>query len=240
MTFSGKAGVRIVVLLGLLGTFRLDVQAQSMSLRPTGTSGSIVGAVFDDTGKFVGGVTVAAVRIFPIQGGAGARLLTAVTDPLGGFHINNAPPASYKFCVAAPGQALLDPCLWSDAPRTWNLAGGDVASILIRLQTGSWINVRVNDPGQKAAKVEQLNGPPAFSLGVFALSGKLVDLEELARDSTGRTFRVAVPRGKNVSLVFGSNSLSAVDSQGRPATPGTAPATVAVGQADQNLELSIQ
>jgi hypothetical protein len=245
-----------------------EVRGQSMSLRPSGASGSITGVITDSSQKAVGGIYVAAIRVFPVQGATGPALFDTTADASGNFRLDNLPPASYKICVNASGQALLDPCLWSGTPPMWNLSGGQIAFVRVQLQAGAWLNLRVNDPGQKASAVEKPNGPPAYSFGIVARSGRIVNFEELARDTAGRTFRVVAPSQKSAQLVFSSTgglaagnrngtAVTAVSNStgtptaGGPSTPsagnavsvlnsGSTPVALAVGQGDQNLEFEIQ
>ncbi|MGH9352369.1 MAG: carboxypeptidase-like regulatory domain-containing protein [Terriglobia bacterium] len=217
------------------------VRAQtSLSLRPGGPTAHVKGAVVDDRGNPIGGAFVGVVRTFPLQGVPGPRMFATTADAHGNFEFNFLPPASYKFCARSEGRVALDPCLWSSSPPAQNLAGGQHVTVTIPMQTGVWMRIRVNDPGKKAAAEEQKSGHPAFHIGVFALSGAFLELKRLTADPQGKSFRVAVPKGKSIPVMLSPGDLNIQDNSGKQITAGGGPQHTAVGQTDLQIEFNIE
>jgi hypothetical protein len=231
------AGRVLVATLALwLGGLR-PAPAQSLSLKPTGSTGTFMGAVTNDKGKPVVGALVSAVRMLP---GAGRRIFSSATDQAGKYQISGAPPSFYQLCVNVAGTALLDPCHWSAKPPTWNLVGGQVAIVDIPLVAGSWLHVRVDDPSQKAAAIQQSAKGPPFVVGARAMSGAFLSMTEASKDSSGRNFRIAVPRGQVFQYLINPGTLTMNDKAGKAVNAKDGPQSIQVDQDDQTLRFAIK
>jgi hypothetical protein len=209
------------------------------SLRPGGPTGSINGIVRGPGGPAGRAIQVAAVRVFPLGSQLGPPVFYAFTDASGRYRLDNLPPASYRICVSPRGSGLLDPCDWAEKPPLVNLVGGQSATMNVTLEPGSWLHVRVHDPDQRANAREKGRGDRAYSVGVRATSGAYLEMAEISRDQRGRNFRVAVPRGKDITVLFYSGELEVDGPDGRPAKPDT-PGTVRLGPGDQTLEFRVK
>ncbi len=243
--FSAHINSNLILSLALCGIASLaSAQGQSLSVKPTGTTGSLSGSVTDPQGNAVIGATVWAIRTFSPAATSAAITVTAQTDANGVYRFTGLVPASYRICLSAEGWMLLDPCTWSAKPPVWNLEGGQAATVNLAPVRGAFIHVRVDDPGGVMAKEEQANSRVALALSGISNSGPRVHFMPTVNEATGRTFRALVPVGATVQMQVGSN-LNVVNSLGNSVNSSTSrtnttPLAITGRATDQYVRLAIQ
>jgi hypothetical protein len=219
--------VRPWLTLSALAITAITAAAQGPSIKPGGTTGQISGTVRDDAGVPVAGAQVLVGRTFPIVGVTGARAFNTVTDAQGRYSVANLSAGSYKICPSAADRQLLDPCLWAAKQPLVNLVAGQNAVVNVALETGSYVQVRVDDPGAKVAAVENQNsGVRPYSLSIRSTHGTPIDLDEMARDKNGRNYWVLVPKATDVALKFDPGQMNVSRQDGSKVSATDASETV--------------
>jgi len=222
----------------------IAAQGQSLSVKPTGVTGSLSGAVTDPNGNAVVGATVWAIRTFSAAAESAPITATAQTDSKGTYRFAGLAPASYRICLSAEGWMLLDPCTWSANPPAWNLEGGQAATVNLAPVRGTFIHVRVDDPAGAIAKKELANNAVALTLSGVSNTGPRIHFMQMVNEPTGRTFRALVPIGTTVQMQFGTD-LNVVNSLGSSVNSSisrtnTTPVAITGSATDQYVRLAIQ
>jgi hypothetical protein len=177
------------------------------SIGQSGTA-TIQGSVTDALNKKpVSGALVTAIR-----SGLPPASQTATTAPDGSFQIGNLPAGAYSLCVQVPGGAYLDPCQWSRTASKLTLSNGQKsAGNALKLDTGSALQVRFNDPGKLLAKKTKDGRDPHLTVGIGAANGRFYPLHVGSKDSAGTTFQLTVPRDTPLKLQVASRDLKIAD-----------------------------
>jgi hypothetical protein len=235
-------GILPLVLCGIASL--IPAYSQSLSVKPTGVTGSIGGSVTDPDGNAVVGATVWAIRTFSLAATSAPITATAQTDSNGGYRFTGLTPASYRICLSAEGWMLLDPCTWSAKPPVWNLEGGQAATVNLAPVRGTFIHVRVDDPGGAIAKEEQANQTTALTVSGVSNSGTRVHFMQTVNEATGRTFRALVPIGAVVQMQFATD-LNVVNSLGSAVNSSisrtnTTPVAISGSATAQSVRLVVQ
>lgn len=125
----------------------------------------------------------------------------------GSFLIAGIPPGQYEICIAAPQQAVLDPCTWSPATQSVTVTdGGSITSLAVTVQTGTVLHVRVNDPEGLLSRTGQAANEGAISLGLIARRNRYLNLRMLSSDATGQDYFVVVPFEESLTLAVRSST----------------------------------
>jgi len=123
--------------------------------RTNNPNGTISGLITDPQGRAVTGVPVWAIRTFALSPTSDPISAAVLTDSNGGYYFPSLVPGSYRICVTADGQGLLDPCAFSDTPPIWNLQTGQSAEIDVAMQRGAFVHLRFDDPNGNAAAAQK-------------------------------------------------------------------------------------
>lgn len=122
----------------------------------------------------------------------------------GTFHIEGVLPGEYEICVAAPQEAVLDPCIWAEsAPKVTVAPGVSVTGVQITVETGTLLHVRVNDSNHLLPQTIAPGG--TLSLGVVARSNRYLNLRMLSADETGQDHYLVVPFDEPLTLAIQSS-----------------------------------
>lgn len=152
-------------------------------------TGSISGTIAGDDGKPLAGVITSNRTSPPAASGR------AVAGANGAFTIANLPAGTYALCASVENLGYLDPCAWSAAPPTVQIAAGQaVTGFRLVVKKGTTLQVRLNDPdkilGQKAAPKQVA---PHVLLGVFTPRRLFQPLQLAGTDASGRNHQGTVP-----------------------------------------------
>jgi hypothetical protein len=237
----------IVFLFVVLAAINLEAQspsAQSLSVKPTGTTGSIGGLVTDPNGNAVVGAKIWAIRTFSAVAVSAPVATTEDTNAQGIYLFPGLAPASYRICVSAEGAMLLDPCTWSANPPVWNLEVGQTAAVNLALARGVFVHVHIDDPGGAVAKEVQSGNPFPVMMSGASSSGPRIHFREVVSGATGQTFRALTRNGDTVQVQIGTD-LKVIDKLGNPVSSSTAvanptPVSVVGGGVEQTVVLKVQ
>lgn len=195
---------------------------------------TIHGLILTPASERIPAVLVSAIRVFPI--GLPNSASHAVANDHGIYRIEGLSNGSYKLCVSPAGTAWLNPCLWSVNPPLLNVTSGQEVRMDVPLQEGVWLYVQVEDEdGSVAQKEVQAGSRNAVSVSVKTTAGYPEDLVEVSRNAKSRSFRIAVPRGKDIPLSVAATDLAFQGSDGKLVEPAAGSKTVNVTTATQTI-----
>jgi hypothetical protein len=224
--------------------------ALSVSAAVAQTGGGISGTIFAPDNSPVSGATVIYRRLPAYVAGAGhspqlapgeVQFSTlAITDTKGNHSANGLPPGQYVVCVNIPAQRLLDPCRWGAAPVA-QVQSGQKAVLNISLQSGVFLQIRLNDPKGLLPSSERNSFDfPHVTTGVFFRGGAFLAAERASVDSAGQVYRMTIPAGEPLNLWLSSGFVQLTDNLGKavPATGARIPFQAATG-VDQNFTITV-
>ena len=190
----------------------------------SGPAGSIEGTVTDSSNRAIAGAFVTALRQ-----GLPPMSQTAKSGPGGAFQIQGLPAGTYSMCVQLPGDGYLNPCHWTAAvsaatPSTLSdvtLAPGQRSTgNSLKMQTGSVLKVRVEDPGKLMDQKTPDGHDPHLTMGVWGPHGLFYPAHVTGKDNTGADFQLTVPRDTALTFHISSKSFALADGAGA-ALPGS-------------------
>ncbi len=219
-----------------------------------GQTGRITGTVVDDAGAAISGASVTAalwstpqpIQLVPGKPPAFMPVpANALTGSKGEFQIEGLLTGKYHVCVEKPEAAMLNPCLWADAPvRVDVTTGATFSGVSVVAAKGVTVNVRVQD-----AKGLLMANPALddVRVGTFHRVSPFIPGQVSDRDPAGRTMSVIVPRGQAASISVSSASFALADEKGVPLASTEIPvsaaavgnAAVAVGAATPAVTVQI-
>jgi hypothetical protein len=174
-------------------------------------SASIQGTVTDAArNKPVPGAAVSAIRA-----GLPPFIRAVRTNLSGSFTISSLPAGAYKLCVQVPGTVYLATCAWNTAAPALTLAAGQASTgNVLRIASGSFLNVRIQDTAGLAAQKLASGYLPNITIGVTGPTGLFLPARLLFRDGTGASYQVAVPFDTSLRLTVSSAHLRLADTNG--------------------------
>ena len=196
----------------------------------TGQTGQLTGAATTQSGD-----PVANAFVIATAGGAGAGASYNTRSAAdGSFAFSNLPVDTYRICVQALHDLLLDPCQWSAAAPGGTVTSGQTLSLgTIQLAVGQRLHVKlIDDKGALAANQGHGKTPGAHVLiGVW--TGTLFHPMRL-RDKKGGAWShdIVVPFDMPLNLTVTSTAFALTDAKGNnlnPATGASVPIQIAAG-----------
>jgi hypothetical protein len=144
--------------------------------------------------------------------------LEFATKPDGTFTLANIPAGKYEFCVEAPQENILDPCIWNPAgaPTITVGAADNIANYAITVTTGYMLNIRVNDPGTLLPTTKSGISGDTLSLKVITAANRVLNFRLLSADSQGRNHYLLIPYNQALMVVTESKSLALTNGQNAP------------------------
>jgi hypothetical protein len=136
----------------------------------------------------------------------------------GTFTLANIPAGKYEFCVEAPQENVLDPCIWNPAgaPTITVGAADNIVNHSITVTTGYMLNLRVNDPGTLLPTTKSGISGDTLSLKVITAANRVLNFRLLSADSRGRDHYLLIPYNQALMVVTGSTSLALANGQNTP------------------------
>ncbi len=113
-------------------------------------------------------------------------------DPTGNFALGGLPDGQYVLCVEFPEGGFLDPCAWTSSPGVL-LNGMPLATQEIKVQRGSDLLIRVNDPDGLLPDTDRRSAAPNLIIGIQTPSGAFNAAREVFVERTGRELALTVP-----------------------------------------------
>jgi len=205
----------------------------------TNTAASISGHIVSPAGHAVRAV----VTLEPTgPRGVPTRSRRTMTAADGSFTFQHITAGKYQICAQipeteAPRSALpfLDTCSWGSANSAVTVAAGQqLTGVKFTAPNGTWLQIRVNDPGQLLPQAVAVKGPPTLEPALQLLvrgPDKLPHHAQfVSKDVGGRNYRMMVPLNTALSLKIMSSVAKAFDSAGNlvQAEIGLQPAAVSV------------
>lgn len=140
----------------------------------------------------------------------------------GSFILTGVAAGKYEICVEAPPDNVLDPCVWSPPRPTITVAAGDaVTGLKVTVQTGSAVQIRVNDPQALVAGSKASAAGNALSLMVITRGNRYVNFRLLGSDAAGSNHYLVVPFNEPMMLVTASTQLALSDANGKAIPSGS-------------------
>ncbi len=181
-------------------------------------TGSLSGIIRDESGKATAALVI--VSTYGFEQRASSR-----SD--GTFEFKTLRSGKYILC-AAPANSLdskddpfVDSCLWQDEnnPRITVGAGQSVSNIILPVDHGYLLKVRVNDPGRRLGNTNGNNGKSDtrddFVIHVKGPKGLAQSIPLTASDANGRDHTLVVPLNTPHTVSIFSRSYVAKDNNGR-------------------------
>ena len=219
-----------------------------------GQSGRVTGTVVDASGQPITGALVRATmrsspKPIPLTPGRAPAFMPvasiAPSGEKGEFQIDGLYAATYAMCVYKPQSAVLDPCLWSDAPVVVTLAEGSTSSgVTVTAAQGTVVNIRVLDP---TGFLNANPGKDDLRVGIHRGKSPFIPALPTSRDSGGKNMSIVVPTGQAVNLSVASAGLvlagnaapSAGAEEAQISVPAAALANAASGSKTPVLTISV-
>jgi len=181
-------------------------------------NGAIVfGKVRTSTGAALGGAWVSIVWD-PVNPASPppAQIPGTPARPDGSFSFVNLNAGTYHFCAKIPGSTWLDPCDWNATRISVTVKAGQVAQgVVIPMQRGTALPIRLNDPYQLLAQYQATKTPGAHVLvGVTTVNGGFRPAAKVSQDAGGQTHQIVVPADTQLKIVTTSGFFKLSDSQG--------------------------
>jgi hypothetical protein len=129
----------------------------------------------------------------------------------GTFSLPNVPAGKYEFCVEAPQENVLDPCIWTPggAPAfTVAAASSAIANHTITVDTGYNLQLRVNDPAALVPVTKSGVSGDVLSLKVITAANRVLNFRLLSTDSQGRNHYLLIPFNQTLFVVTQSSALT--------------------------------
>lgn len=212
-------------MINLTNVCLVSLLLTSAVLGQPSATGALQGAVRDEQGNSVAGVSVSYSRIAKFTPGPhGQPLLVpgetvfnsqALSDAQGAFQLAAAPVGDYILCAEIQSAAYLNPCKWGSPARV-TIGTSAVASTTLVLKKGVFLKVRINDPMGLLPKTNP--GPlhaGGINVGVKFRSGAYVGAQNTGLDSGGRDYQVAIPSDEPVNLWLFSADVALQDAAGK-------------------------
>jgi hypothetical protein len=199
--------VRLTEIVFALGSSVLLAQSTS--------PGSIQGKVTDDQSTPIAGALVTITRTFATPKDVTTPYSQSVkTASDGSFLAQGLPPGSYSYCAQAPGDGYLNGCHWSVPMPSVTLSAGQKLRAAIRVDKGSILKVRVQDPGHVALNHSHDKKNPPILMQVRDGRGHFVPVHSTGRDSAGFNYQLTVPLDTPLSFHIVAAKLNLSDAAG--------------------------
>jgi len=229
------------------GFIAVAVLASASAVMAQTTPGSIQGKVLSADGKPIPRASIYYGRSGRVKGKAAAGavlppVLSAKAELDGSFTLPNLLPGGWIVCAEATG--YLNPCHWSTAPAFTVGSGQTISNAAVHMDQAYQYQVRINDPQGLLANEGKAAGS-VLQIGVQAPSGALQRAPSVVKDSTGRTYTIAIPLKAAVNLFVSGGAFQLNDSSGLQLEKGgrvtqvTAPAPTSATAAGPPLAFTV-
>ena len=197
----------------ILALYFFLVTSLAAQTSATGTA-SISGTVLGDDGK-----TLAAVITVIRSGARSGGHTSAGAD--GRFTISNLAPGTYSLCALVKTGGYLNPCAWSAALPTLNIAAGRaITGYRLVLKTGAVVQVRLNDSGGVLSPIAAPSGiKPHVLVGVVTARKLIEPFALLSKDAAGRNLQGTIPLNKPVVLEIAGKGVQISNQAGASLNP---------------------
>lgn len=205
---------------GALTMMAWSVGACAAIAQPTVTQ--VFGKVVDQANRPIAGARVTAWRKPATDVG---RLVkdpgTFATNANGVFVARGLAPGTYRFCAQLPGSDQLSPCRWGEkAPETTLRAGRMVDGVVVRMQKGHVIAIRIDDPGgHMDAHLGKTRGA-AIAVGASGPGEPFFHATLVNNAKNGKDYSITVPAGRPVKVQVHSTFFDVGDDKGVSAAKG--------------------
>ena len=193
-------------------TLALAFLLQSAALFAQSVTAIVQGTVTNATNhQPVAGALVTAVRA-----GLPPASQTATTASNGSFQVQHLPAGVYSLCVQVPGDTYLALCQWSpaSAAKVPLAAGQTSTGNALKIDKGSVLQVRIDDPGNLLGKKTKDGRNPHLLVGIWASNGSFYPLHVGSKDTAGSNFQVTIPRDTPLKLQVASKDLKMANANG--------------------------
>ena len=186
----------------LTAVFIASATGQNLAPAASIKTGSISGVVRDENDTAIQAEVTVATQGFSQE---------ALTLADGTFKFPAVKPGIYIVCAVARTtvESLVDSCLWQDSStqRVPIVGGESREGVLVRLEHGHAVNVRVNDPRRLLGSVNGKIGARELSVHIVGRSGLVQPMPVVTRDSNGQVHSIIVPFDIPHTVVIHSSTL---------------------------------
>ncbi|MEO8373252.1 MAG: carboxypeptidase-like regulatory domain-containing protein [Candidatus Solibacter sp.] len=158
---------------------------------------------------------IADAYVTAIRSGLPSASQTVKTAASGAFNFASLAPGTYTLCTQVLSGGYLNPCSWLPNPPTVTVgAAKTIAGIQLKVEAGSVLQVRVNDPAGVLRKAAAPLAPSAIAMGVRTPRGFLEPFTMRSVSEGGSDHEVTIPFDTNVQVWMQSAKLSLAQSDG--------------------------
>ena len=188
----------------------------------TGTS-SISGHVLSTAGHSVRAIV--GLR-FTAARGVPTRTHRTLTAQDGSFTFQKLSAGQYQLCAQIPQSEaarsalpFVDSCSWGSNNQPITVAAGQqLTGVNFEAPNGTYLQIRVNDPGQLLPQVLPPKGPPTLEpelqLVVKGPDKRVHHAQFVSKDVGGRNYRMVVPLNTALGVTINSSVAQPLDSTG--------------------------
>lgn len=179
------------------------------------TGASIRGTLSGDGLSLAGSLILK--KVAPIGGKRTEWNATSSAD--GSFSFDSLPDGEFVLCAQVPLGDWLNPCEWAQTRPTVVVARGRRQVVqAINLERGIWVSIRFEDvAGEFSRAVKK----PEILVGISSEGAPFRPAQVNAEGPTERSYRVLVPRERQIRVVVGSSALKLSNSLGVPLARGS-------------------
>ncbi len=146
-----------------------------------------------------------------------------LVDKNGEFRVTDLRAGTYRLCVDAINQKLLDPCIWGAPLRvTVGSPASDISGLKLRLKRGARLQFHLNDPEGLLRGPENAVATGAVDMGVWLPRGEYIPMRTVKRGKNERVFEAIVPPMTHIRLqlrAVGVQIAQLLDAQDRDFIP---------------------
>ena len=158
---------------------------------------------------------VAGAYVTAIRSSLPPASQTVRTDVNGAFQLVSLAPCTYTLCTQVLGGGYLNPCSWLPNPPLVTVGSSrTITGIQLKIDAGSVLQVRVNDPTGVLRKASAPVAPSAIAMGVRTPRGFLEPFTMRSVGEGGSDHEVTIPFDTNVQVWMQSAKLSLTQSDG--------------------------
>jgi hypothetical protein len=188
------------------------------ALQAQTVTGGITGTATMDPPKPISRARITAVRLSPRP----PIIVSATTDPNGGFAFSKLEPGVYELCVEATAETP-DSCMWNPPPlhpQVTVKGNLTVSGVQVKVKKGATVPIRLND-ATSALQSKAPNLPdPHVMIGVFSPFGGFLPAVRTGKDNNGQDHQILIPTDNRFDLYISSPHVEMNDDKGAKVPPG--------------------